>query len=303
MQIQSGHGVRIKLTEGKGMEKLFLMMSQFTMRQIIGLVIILTGFLLLSYVYNLYRVGIKNFTILPANPFSWMVFSAISCGNAIVLWNSIISMMVFFPVLMMSFQFLIALESYKKKKDGHLELFDIAGLVIAIIAIVIWVLIGINILNVDQVAPETIVSMMGSIGYHSNDWIASILILIADSMGIIPTVRDMWRNPDKDTVITWSLFLLSGILILAGLYLFIGRFDVNAVYAGYETGIALIAVLVGILGLFLIGVGLRKAVIKKGSWALLFFIREILSLLPSLLFVPKWRYLYYLISNINNFQY
>ncbi len=247
------------------MEKFFLMVSQFTMRQISGLVIILTGFLLLSYVYNLYRVGIKNFTILPANPFSWMVFSAISCGNAIVLWNSIISMMVFFPVLMMSFQLLIALESYKKKKDGHLELFDIAGLVIAIIAIVIWVLIGINILNVDQVVPVTIVSMMGSIGYHSNDWIASILILIADSMGIIPTVRDMWRNPDKDTVITWSLFLLSGILILAGLYLFIGRFDVNAVYAGYETGIALIAVLVGILGLFLIGVGLRKAVIKKGS--------------------------------------
>ena len=177
------------------------------------------GYIILIFAYWQYIKIVKNTGsgVIP-NPASWAVFSAISAGNAIVLWGKISFIIWFFPIIMSLAQILIARESYKKKR-GHLESSDEWALGIGLLGVILWIL---------------------SKQFDNQDysWMSVITLVMADSVGFYPTLRDAWQRPYEDDPITWFVFMLVGILVLLGLWLDPKTNSMDILYPCYELALA-----------------------------------------------------------------
>lgn len=189
----------------------------------IGYFLIGSAYILLIFAYWQYILGIKRKTIPPANPASWFVFSSISFGNALVLWEDISPMIQIFPIVMGFAQFLIARESHKKRQ-GYLEPFDKGALFIGLVGVVLWISSTLGVFHLGKTFPI-------------------IALLFADAVGFYPTIRDAWRKPSREDIPAWRAFSLTGILVIAGLYL-IEEKGVNFLYPAYETALAVSTMLV-----------------------------------------------------------
>lgn len=219
----------------------------------VGAYIIGVGYALLIIVYILYIRGIRSGEIPPANPASWFIFSAISFGNAFVLWGEISPIMRVFPFIMGMAQLLIARMS-SQKRDGFLELFDKLALGIGVIAVIFWVTASMNIIVMGRYFP---IAMM----------------LVADLVGFYPTVRDAWQKPAKEDIPVWGVFSIVGVIVLLGLWLE-RKNGIDLVYPVYETALA-----VSTLATLFIrtswwkprSTGWENS--KKGSYASLFLIK------------------------------
>lgn len=178
------------------------------------------GYVILIVAYWQYIKMIKSAgnSVTP-NPASWMVFSGISAGNAIVLWEVISPMMRAFPVIMGVSQILIARESYRKR-GAYLESADKWALGVGLFGVVLWIYI-------EQTQ-----------SHSSYWWLPIATLLVADGVGFWPTLRDAWKHPHADDPTTWAIFMLVGGLVLAGLALQSTTKPMDTLYPGYELALA-----------------------------------------------------------------
>ncbi len=185
--------------------------------------LIVSGYVLLIVVYAKYISGIRSGALPAANPASWFVFTAISLGNAVVLWESITPLIRFFPLVMGVSQGIIAWES-KKKKTGDMEKFDKIAMIVGVGGVILWTTSTLKLIAIDEILP--IISM-----------------LIADAVGFYPTIRDAWNKPSREDIPVWGVFGFVGVLVLSGLWLD-GKTGLDILYPIYETALAFSTVLV-----------------------------------------------------------
>jgi hypothetical protein len=184
----------------------------------------LGGCVLLAATYIYYILSIWKGKNPPANPFSWMVFSAISFGTAIVLPEEVTLQIRLFPVMMAIFQLIIAGVSYSKNNEGTLERGDRIGLLIGLSGVVFWVSSSVGMIS-------------------SPKWVPISAVLFADAVGFYPTIRDAWRKPNKEDIPVWGVFSIAGGLILVGVFLS-GKKGFNFLYPAYEAALAISTMLV-----------------------------------------------------------
>lgn len=190
----------------------------------IGIYVIGAGYILLIYAYVQYIRGISLGNNPPANPASWWVFSAISFGNAIVLWENISPIMRVFPLVMGTAQAAIARVSYKKIPQVGLEREDKISLLVGLFGVLLWVTSSLGVIPTEN-------------------WVPMVALIIADMVGFSPTIRDAWRKPSREDIPVWGIFSFTGGLVLGGLYLS-GEGGFNFLYPAYETALAISTMLV-----------------------------------------------------------
>lgn len=115
--------------------------------------------------------------------FTWSLISFLAFGIQLSKGGSSGSYINLFMGLICTVNFINGLRYGIK----NIKLVDIIAFILAIIAVVLWLIVSQPLLSI-------------------------ILIVFIDSMSFIPTFRKSWNKPNEETIVTWILSVIKNIL-------------------------------------------------------------------------------------------